>query len=598
MEFEIGYIAKHLDDVPDEAGCYIFKAGDKPIYVGKAKSLRKRVGQYLGSKPVGDPKTVAMLALATTIEFVVTANETEALLLEMTLIRRLAPKYNITIHGFPHLKITAETYPRIYVTRETPDEGTGRYLGPFTDASAVRRTVELTNRAFKLRMCKHDLDKKPPARPCLDYAMGICLGPCAGSVAPADYGAVVARAVAFITGRRAGVMAELKRRMDRASADMAYEEAAHWRDVIKGLKRAVADQSVVVKRKTDADAFAVEKRGGALYAVVLRVREGLVVDRLAVRTRAPAGDELEEFLLAHYGAGAEVPKTVALPRRLGDGAAVAASLTILRGGAVQVEAPRRGEGARLVGIAAKNLEYFIETSELSRARRGEMAAAFDELARVLGLEAAPRRIEMIDISNTGGKGVVASLVVFQDGIPDKNSYRRYRLKTLTGQDDFGALAEVAGRRFARGRAPGQPLPDVLLVDGGPGQLNAVLGALPEDVRGGVKIASFAKDPDRLFTAGSKRPAPLTETTRLFLARVRDEAHRFAIAYHRKVRGRALTRSLLDDIPGVGPKRKRALLRRFGSLNALAGATVEELAGVGGIPAAAAQAVFEKLHGGR
>jgi len=598
MEFDVPYVAAHLDDVPDEAGCYVFKTGGTPIYVGKAKSLRKRLGQYLGPKPVGDPKTVAMLEGAATVEFVFTANETEALLLEMTLIRRYAPKYNVAIHGFPYLKITAEKYPRLFITRETPDETTGRYWGPFTDASAVRRTVELTNRAFKLRVCKYDLDGHPPPRPCLDYAMGTCLGPCAGVISSADYGAAVERAVRFIIGRRAGVLTELKRRMDKASAGMAYEEAAHWRDVIKGLRRAIAGQTVVVKRKTEADAFAVERRGANLYAVVLRVREGLVVDRVAVRTRAPIGDELEEFLLAHYGAGAEVPKVVALPRRLGDAAAVAASLAALRGGAVKVETPRRGDAARLVSIAAKNMQYFIETTELSRARRGELAAAFDELKYALGLETTPRHIEMVDISNTGGKHVVGSLVAFRDGVPDKTSYRRYMLKTLAGQDDFGALAEVAVRRFVRARGGGLPAPDVFLVDGGVGQLSAVLGALDESARGNVKMAAFAKDPDRLFTPGQNKPVVLNEGASLFLARIRDEAHRFAVTYHRKVRGQALTRSLLDDIPGIGPRRKRSLLRYFGSLTALAEATIEEVGAVPGIPPAAARAVFEKLHGGR
>ncbi len=343
VEYSLGELKERLAEVPAETGCYIFYERGRPIYVGKAKSLRKRLGQYLSAKATGDPKTVAMLARATGVELLLTANETEALLLEMNLIAKFRPPYNVSIHGFPYIKITKERFPRILVTRESQEPATGRYLGPFTDAKAIRKTVALTNRAFGLRTCKYDFERRPPRRACLDYEMGVCLGPCVDAVNAAAYSSLVARAVKFITGARAGVLAELEKRMAAAAARLAFEEAARWRDVIRGLRRAAAGQYAVVNRRVFADALACRVKGDKLYGVVLRVREGRLVDRLALETAAPAGEPLEEFVLSHYAAGAEVPPKVVVAGRLRGRNALAASLAERRGGAVAVVVPRRGD---------------------------------------------------------------------------------------------------------------------------------------------------------------------------------------------------------------------------------------------------------------
>ncbi len=598
MEYTITYIAEHADEVPDEAGCYIFKAARKPLYVGKAKSLRKRLSQYFTGKRLGDPKAAAMLKHAASVELVLTANETEALLLEMNLIARFRPKYNVSITGFPYIKITAEKFPCVFVTREAHDKRTGRYIGPFTDAKAVRKTVALTNRAFGLRTCKYDLDRKPPRRSCLDYEIGVCLGPCAGAVSAAEYVSLVEKAVKFVTGRRAGVLRELEKRMADAAARLAFEEAAKWRDVLRGLYRAVADQYAVARKNTNADAVVSEVRGDTLYGVVLRVREGRLVDRVAVRTGAPAGNALEEFILGHYGAGAEIPPKIAVARGLPAREALVASLAEKRGGPVSVAAPRRGEYHHLVGVAVKNLEYFIEASELSKARRGELASVFEELGAALALEAPLRRLEMIDISNTGPKSAVGSLVAFQEGVPDKSSYRRYRIRTVRGQDDLAAIAEVTKRRFARIRRGEDGPPDVFLVDGGSSQLGAASRVLAAAGFEGQTVAAFAKDPDRLFVAGSRGAAALSKAATLFLARVRDEAHRFAVEYHRKLRARAAAKSMLDDVAGIGPARKKALLRHFRSLEKIMNASVDELRRAPKMTAASARALFDYLHGAR
>ena len=598
MEFPVKKLAAALADIPDAPGVYVFKRHRVPLYVGKAKSLRKRLAQYAGGMPAGDPKTAAMLARAGTVEVILTVTEVEALLLEMTLIGRWDPKYNVTITGFPYIKVTAGAYPRIFVTREAHDETTGRYLGPFTDAAAVRRTVELTNRAFGLRTCTCDLAVKPPRRACLDYETGICAGPCVGAVSQVDYAGAVERALRFITGRRAAVFRELERRMAAAAAAQTYEEAAHWRDVVKGLRRAAAGQVAVVGKRLDADAVATARRGGSIYAVVLRVREGKVIDRVAVKAPAPAGDELEEFIIGHYGRGAEVPPRLFLNRAVEGEDALAASLTARRAGPVKIEKPKRGEGARLLAVAKKNLDYFIETAELSRARRGELGLTFGELATAVGLPKAPRRVEMIDVSNLGGQGIVGSLVAFRDGVPDKNCYRRYRIKTVRGQDDLASLAEITRRRFAAVKRGDENSPDLFVVDGGPNQLKAVAAAVGVTGVAGQAVAALAKDPDRLFVPGKPDAVAAGDAALLFLARVRDEAHRFAITYHRKVRGRAATKSILDDVAGVGPQRKKALLRHFASLEEIAAASTAELAAAPGMNRRVARRLYDYLHGAR
>jgi excinuclease ABC subunit C len=595
VEYKLNKTDAVLPEFPEEPGCYVFKAAGRPIYVGKAKVLSKRLKTYFTTGRAGDPKTEAMLARADAVEFIITANETEALILEMNLIARLQPKYNVSVHGFPYIKVTKERFPRIYVTREAHDWETGRYVGPFTDAAAVRRTVELTNRAFGLRMCRYDLDVKPPSRPCLDFEMGICVGPCADALSQEDYGALAEKAVKFIIGRRAGVLSELEGRMRAASAVFEYEEAAKWRDVIRGLSRAVADQYALVNRNISADAVACAVRGDELYGVILRVREGRMVDRVTLRAAAPAGNHLEELLLGHYGGGADIPRRIVLTRSFPGRAALAESLAEKRDGAVSVVVPKWGELAHLASVARKNLDYFVETAELKKARRGELAGIFEEIGATLGAPAPPAAIEMIDISTAGPGTVVGSLVAFVEGVPDKARYRRYRVNGAKAGDDLAAIAEVTKRRLRRA-GPGRP--DVLLVDGGSSQLAASRKAAKDAGAAGQIMAAFAKDPDRLFVADGKMPAPLSEAALLFLARVRDEAHRFAVEYLRKVRGRAVTKSILDEVRGIGPVRKRALLKYFGSVEKVFAAPLEKLAAAPKMDARAASSLFDYLHGGR
>lgn len=597
MEYLLDELATRVAEVPDETGVYLFKADDVPVYVGKAASLRKRLSSYVNPPKGADPKTLAMLEAADAVELIFTRTEAEALLLEANLIARYEPRYNIELRGFPYVKVTKETYPLVAVTREAPGSG-ARFLGPFTDATNLRRNVYLVNRAFGLRTCHYDLDRRPPTRACLDYEMGLCVAPCVGAVTADEYGGSVDDAVRFILGRRTAIFRDLEGRMKEASDGLRFEDAAKLRDMLEALREVARGQVAVTPKKIDRDAVVYKAVDEKVYYVVLRVREGQLVDRFTAVAAAQVGEPLEEFLLSHYGDGSDIPSIIIVSRKVEGVESVEEYLAGLRGGPVSIEKPARGWTARLLDTARKNLRFFVESKSLAAARRGDFDKALEELADVCGVpDGTVGTIEMVDISNTGPTAVVGSLVTFDGGVPDKSRYRRYRVRTVRGQDDFRAISEVVKRRFARIRSDENDAPDVFVVDGGKGQLSAAVEALAGLGFDNQPAAALAKgEPDVLYVRGRPEPAPVSSRVLLILGRIRDEAHRFAVAYHRKLRGRRTTRSILDDVPGVGPKRKRALLRHFGSVEALARATVDELAAVAGMNRPAAEAVFARLHG--
>jgi excinuclease ABC subunit C len=597
VELSLGELAAGISEVPDEPGVYVFKAGGMPVYVGKAASLRKRLAYYVNPPKSVDPKTLAMLDAADAVELIFTRTEAEALLLEANLIERHDPKYNIELRGFPYVKVTKETFPLVAVTRETPYEG-ARFLGPFTDATNLRRNVYLVNRAFGLRTCHYDLEKRPPARACLDYEMGLCVAPCVSAVTAEEYAVLVDDAVRFILGKRAAIFRDLKTRMRKASGELRFEDAGKLRDMLEALREVARGQVAVTPKKVDRDAVVYKAVDDKVYYILLRVREGQLVDKFSADTAAPAGEPLEEFLLSHYGAASDVPPVIIVSGKLESKESVEEYLAGLRGGAVSIEKPVKGWTARLLDTARKNLEFFVESRTLAAARRGDFDKALSELADACGVpDNTVKTIEMIDISNIGSTAVVGSLVTFGGGVPDKSRYRRYRIRTVRGQDDFSAISEVVKRRFARVRSGEDDVPDLFVVDGGKGQLSAATASLRELGYDGQPVAALAKGkPDALYVPGRPEPARVSSRVLLLLGRIRDEAHRFALAYHRKLRGRRTTKSILDDVPGVGPKRKRALLRHFGGVEAMARATVDELASVARMNRPAAEAVFKRFHG--
>ncbi len=598
MEYRLEELAERLQEIPEEPGVYVFRGGDKVLYIGKANVIPKRLQSYVKAKPDGDPKTYAMLSEADRVEIIFTHTPTEALLLEMNLIKEYTPRYNISIHGFPYVKISVETYPLISVSRENPAKTNGTFLGPFTDATNLRRTVNLINRAFTLRTCHYDLDNNPPKRPCLDYEMKLCDAPCIGAISPEDYKLRVETARKFVEGKRQTIFTDLERRMKKAAADLKYEDAAALRDMIGALHQAARGQRVVSRPTVNLDAVALDTIGDELYCVILKVREGLLIDRLQYVIPSPADDPVDGFILEHYSRAADVPPIILVKNKPGDIDALTEYLSGRRGGSVKLQKPHKGKNAALLAMAYKNLRYLVEARSINKAKRGELSQAMRALGSLLGLCDAPRYIELIDISNTGATAAVGSLVAFVDGVPDKSRYRRYRIKGLNGQDDFAGISQVTERRFKRVKAGEEEPPDLFIVDGGKGQLGAAIKALDKLGLSDQPLASLAKgDRDELYSPDSETPVGLSEDVRLFLARIRDEGHRFAITYHRKLRGKKISRSILDDVSGVGPRRKKILLRHFGSVESLAAASIEEIRSVSGIPINIAEAIYNRLHGG-
>ncbi|MCP4228912.1 MAG: excinuclease ABC subunit UvrC [bacterium] len=600
MEYRLDELGERLGELPEEPGVYVFRNDDeKALYVGKANVIPKRLQSYAKVKPDGDPKTATMLSEAERVEVIYTHTPSEALLLEMNLIKRYTPRYNISIHGFPYVKISDESFPLLNVSRENPARTPGRFLGPFTDATNLRRTVNLINRAFTLRTCHYDLDKNPPKRACLDYEMGLCDAPCIGVISPDDYMVRIESARKFVEGKRHAIFNDLERRMKKAAADLDYEEAAKYRDMISALRQAARGQRVVSRSTVNLDAAAIEVYGDELYCIVLKVREGLLIDKLEYVISAPAGDTVEAFLLQYYGSGGDIPPVVLLKRKPDDTETITDFLTEKRGGPAKIAKPYRGKKTALLAMAYKNLKYLIESRSIDKARRGELDRAIRTLGESLELTGEPRHIELIDVSNTGPTAVVASLVAFVDGIPDKTRYRRYRIKGLDGQDDFAAIAQVTRRRFKRVKSGEETPPDLFVVDGGKGQLSAAENTLDDIGFPEQPLAAITKgDGDELYVPGKSLPLEIPGDALLLLSRIRDEAHRFAITYHRKLRGKKIQRSILDDVAGVGPRRKKILLRHFGSVEKLAGASPDEIGGVNGIPKNVAKAVYNRLHGGR
>jgi excinuclease ABC subunit C len=368
--------------------------------------------------------------------------------------------------------------------------------------------------------------------------------------------------------------------------------------MIGALRQAARGQRVVSRPTVSLDAVAIDTVGGELYCVILKVREGLLIDRLQYVIPAPPDEPIGGFLLEHYGVAAEIPPLILLKKKPEDIGVIADYLTKRRGGSVKIIKPYRGKNAALLAMAYKNLKYMVEAKSIDKARRGELSQAMQRLGETLGMAEAPRYIELIDISNTGATAAVGSLVAFVDGIPDKSRYRRYRIKGLDGQDDFAGIGQVTERRFKRVKSGEEVPPDLFIVDGGKGQLSAADKALSKLGLSAQPLAALAKgERDELYSTENSTPVNLPEDARLLLARIRDEAHRFAVAYHRKLRGKKISRSILDDVAGVGPRRKKILLRHFGSVETLAGASIEEIGSVSGIPVNIAQAIYNRLHGG-
>jgi excinuclease ABC subunit C len=600
------------EDLPEAPGVYLFKGeGGKVLYVGKARSLRDRIRSY--ARPGGDGRLgIAFLEReATGVDFVVTASESEAVLLEDTLIKRHRPPYNVRLRddkSFLLVRIDPrEEFPRpepVRAHRRLGQEGGALLFGPYPSTGALRRTLRLLRTIAPLRDCT-DAVMRNRSRPCLQHAIGRCCAPCVGLVTPEGYRAHVERAVEFLRGRIDEVREGLRRRMRQEAAALRFERAQALKEQIEALEETAAAGRLAVAAKGDRDAIGLHREGARACVAVLRFRGRLLREARTHLFEAVLPDEelLASFLPRYYRL-ADVPPEVVLPVEANDREMLEGWLAGRRGGAVSLLVPERGERARQASLASENARRALESAAT---REAAMEEAAEALADLLSLRKVPETVDGFDVSNLQGAANVASRVRFVGGRPEKRGFRRFRVKGFAGQDDFASMREVVGRALRRDLEADE-LPDLVVIDGGRGQLAAALEARDEVGAWDVEFVALAKDrveagPDdrmlhkgeRVFLPGAEEPIPLPEGSPAshLLARIRDEAHRFAVTYHRKVRSRI--GSELDGIPGVGPTRRRVLLRHFGSLTALREAPLEAIAGVPGISRPLAEAIHRALR---
>lgn len=626
---------EQLRTLPRKPGVYIFKDGKgKIIYVGKAAALKTRVRSYFGATHSFEPKVRALVSQIEDMEYIVTRTAQEALLLEATLVKRHQPFFNVRLKDdkhYPYLKIDrGEDWPRVEITRRVKNDG-ARYFGPFASAGSVRRTLDLVKKLFPWRSCTKQITGNDP-RPCLEYYIHRCIGPCASLCSKEEYDAVIDQTIMFLEGRTSEITRDLRRDMQAASEAMEYERAARLRDQINAIERTTERQVMEIRDRRDMDVFGLAREERETWVHVFYVRKGNVVGRDTFQldgTEEEADAEVvRSFVEQFYESAPYVPARVLLPAEIEDEHLIEEWLSERRGTKVKVWAPERGEKRQLVQRAMDNAREAMQAArsrwlaDTSKARR-----ALEELRDELNLPELPNRIECYDISNIQGTSSVGSMVVFEGGQPKRSEYRRFRIKGVRGANDFASIGEVLRRRFARfaeavedeQRRPVEPpvgaqqaeairrggrefdesfgaVPDLIIVDGGKGQVSAAHDAMRNMGVGHIPLAGLAKRFEELFVVDVSEPIVLDRTSQaLYLVqRIRDEAHRFAITYHRGVRSKAGMQSALDAVPGVGPKRKKALLRKFGSVKGIREASVDDVASTPGFTKALAEKVLAGL----
>lgn len=607
-------VEEKIAELPARPGVYVMKnSSGEVLYIGKAKNLRSRVRSYFSR--TGDGRyAVRFIATRTEdIETIVTANEKEALFLEDTLLKKHKPRYNIRLKDsktYVSIKITLQDeFPRILVTRQVKRDG-ARYFGPYVSARDVRETVKFIRRIFPLCVCSKSVFASR-TRPCLDHQLGLCSAPAVGLISKEEYRELVDGAVMFLEGRNKELLKVLKKKMEEASRGLEFEKAAEIRDRIAAIEGMLEDQRVVTHRAVDQDVVAFSRDEGWILFQVLFIREGRLVgsrDFGFEDAGLPDGEVLSTFLTQFYRGARHIPDEVVVQHRLEDSPVVEEWLTEKKGKKARLVVPARGDRVKLLGMAEANA---LEALRRKTAEKKSQRGVLQQLQRRLHLKKTPKVIEAYDISNIGGALAVGARVTFADGEPDKSRYRLYRIKGVEGPDDYAMMYEVLSRRFSR--AGDSYVPDLVLMDGGKGQLNVAVEVVKALGIEGVELASLAKDKtdaelrleekgalpkgERVYLPGVKDPVFLKEGSKpdLLLRRIRDEVHRFAITYHRKLRSKELG-SVLEKVPGIGPKKRKALFERFGDLDGIASASVEEIAEVPGITGELAERVKKAASG--
>ena len=606
-------IEEQLKGLPAKPGVYLFRnAKGTVLYVGKAKSLRSRVRSYFrgGDSRLGLDRMVSRVEQ---IEVIVTQTEVEAFHLEQNLIKRHRPTFNVRLRddkSYPYIAVTVEDeYPRVMFTRERHRRGVV-YFGPYASAKKVRETLDVLNRVFPYRPCEGPQPGRHSGIPCLDYHIERCLAPCVGYVTKEDYRAIVERVIEFLSGETRPVLRELEGKMRAAAERQDFEEAARYRNRLTSVRHLAERQAADKRAIGTVDVIGIAASGETAAVQVFPLRGGRLVDRHTFYLENEAGEDvpqlLESFCLEYYGSAPSVPPQIVVPTDTGPTAALAQYLSDLRGSKVEVRAAQRGEKRRLQELARQNAELALESDAAQRERRRlRRIEALEELRECLNLESLPIRIECFDISTIQGESPVGSMVVFQDAVPKKAHYRKFGIKGVAGQDDFAMMGEVISRRFARARDVTAErydegfaaVPNLVVVDGGKGQLSAALAAMQAYDLPRVAVISLAKREEEVFVPGRPQPIALSRDSAglQLLQRIRDEAHRFALGFHRTRRDAKARESILDALPGVGPARRRALIQHFGSPERLLAATSEELEGVPGVPAKTGREIYAALH---
>ncbi|MEO5511285.1 MAG: excinuclease ABC subunit UvrC [Longimicrobiales bacterium] len=586
-----------LQHLPARPGVYLFKdATGEPIYIGKANSLRARVRSHFAIDASTSLKNREMLRRVVDIDTIVVGSEAEALLLEANLIKEHKPRFNIQLRDdkkYPYIKVTLqEPFPRVYVTRRLDNDG-ARYFGPYTDVGLMRQALELVKRLFTVRSCRYDLPTDAPERPCLDYHIGRCQAPCVGLQTRESYRAMIDDIMEVLAGKTDAVRRRIERSMRDAADSLDFERAATLRDTLTGLESIERRQRMLDVRGRDVDVLGTARDGDRGCAVLLRIRNGKLLGR-EVDFFENVGEEQEGELLSaaairmYLGRGdmglRDLPRDILFPADFEDRLTVEGLLTGHAKRRVTTFVPVKGEKQRLLQLASQNARHLLEERSVLRDRVGSRADdTLYELQEALSMKVVPRVIVCFDISHTQGSEVVGSGVVFQNGEPHKAEYRRFRIRGEWGNDDFLSMAEIVERYFKKRIEDGLPLPDLALIDGGKGQLGAAVAAAGKAGANDVTFASLAKREEEIYLVGRPDPVrlPRTDDALRLLQRIRNEAHRFAITYNRKLRGKRTLSSELSDIPGIGPARQRALLEHFGSVRALKSATAQQIAQVPG-----------------
>lgn len=599
-------LEKQLETLPAKPGVYIFKDSlGKVIYVGKAASLRHRVKAYFSPSNNVPIKQQRLTSSISDLEYIVTDSEQEALILECNLIKKFRPSYNVRLKDdktFPYLKIDLKNeWPSVRITRRFHKNG-DRYFGPFASARSLRQTIRLIKKIFPFRSCTKNITGKD-TKPCLEYHIHRCLGPCTGTVSKQEYNEVIKQVIMFLEGKQELVVKELRRKMQKASEQSQFEKAAMLRDQIKAIEKVIEGQRIAIIVRGDQDAIAMAQTKDLAYVEIFFIRSNKLVGRDYILLDGIRDEEpsqiMTSFVKQYYASSASIPPQILLQYPVEEPAVITKWLASQRGGPVRLLVPHKGSKRQLLDIVAQNAKHGLTLYQAKQPTTLQSALGLEELKERLELPRVPLRIEAYDISNIRGNLAVGSMTVLDKGIPKPSHYRRFKIRSVASIDDYAMIQEVLKRRFKRQLAAEDNwavMPDLILIDGGKGHLNAALQVLKELGLDSIPVASLAKEKEEVFIPSKTEAVDIPQTSIALhlLQRIRDEAHRFALGYHQRLRYREGIASALDSIPGIGPKRKKALLKKFGTVQAIREASVEEIANVKGMTPKLAEKVKEYL----